>query len=488
MSVLNARGNVPFAVRKSELGEQAVADIKRELTVQPLSFDRMGPPPNRFRLYQEDDDVLYIPKFYGRSKFGVASATAAAPAAHVEQPYLLDRLWFKGSLRPDQEEPTGALLEALRDPARGGGIMSLGCAGGKTCIALYCIAQLKRKTMVIVHKEFLLEQWRSRIGEFVPDARVGTLKAQTVDVRDKDIVLASLQSLSMKDYPPDVFADIDVMVVDEVHRTGTEVFSRAFMKFAPAFTIGLSATVQRKDGMSKVFMWYLGDVVFSRKRAREDVCVEMVHYAHPSPAYSEELFVGRSDKLNTSAMINRICDFEPRTRMVADRIAAAWREGRRTLVLCDRKAFLRALDVQLEERGVDSGFYFGGLPQATLDASAQKPVVLCTFAFASEGLDIPSLNCLFLCSPKTDIEQSVGRILRTEKHKRTQVPLIVDIVDCFSLFPAQATKRKRFYKRYHYDVQETYAGVQQPPRRRQPTAPQSSSTLEADFSRCLIID
>jgi superfamily II DNA or RNA helicase len=272
------------------------------------------------------------------------------------------------------------------------------------------------------------------------------------------------------------------MCVDEVHRTGTEVFSRAFMKFAPAYTIGLSATVQRKDGLSKVFMWYLGDVVYSRKRAQEDVRVEMVHYAHASPAYGEELYIGRSDKVNTSAMINRICDFEPRTRLVAERIAAAAGEGRRTLVLCDRKAFLRALHAMLEGLGIDSGFYFGGLPQSTLDASAQKGVVLCTFAFASEGLDIPSLNCLFLCSPKTDIEQSVGRILRTEKHKRTQVPLIVDIVDHYSVFPAQGAKRKRFYKRYNYDIVQRYVGVEAPTRRSRVAA------AEPDFSRCLIDD
>ena len=86
-------------------------------------------------------------------------------------------------------------------------------------MALYLIAALKRKTIVIVHKEFLLNQWIKRIEEFLPGARVGIIQASKADVQNKDIVIGMLQSLSSKDYDVDkVFGDFGFVIVDECHR------------------------------------------------------------------------------------------------------------------------------------------------------------------------------------------------------------------------------------------------------------------------------
>ena len=100
---------------------------------------------------------------------------------------------FNGSLRPEQLP-----IQKLYLDAGGGGIISLKCGGGKTVLALSIIASLKRKTIVLVHKDFLMTQWRDRIEQFLPSAKIGKIQQDTIDIEDKDIVLAMVQSVSVK--------------------------------------------------------------------------------------------------------------------------------------------------------------------------------------------------------------------------------------------------------------------------------------------------
>lgn len=443
--------NRGYGILKSTLHESELRALRAELTVQPYAPPgvAMGPPPAKFAVYKESPQRVYVPKAFGLERYGAPDEDMSSDGVP-----LGPNASFVADLRDNQREPVAAFLDACRDPLRRGGVLSMGCAAGKTVMALYCIAQLGRRAMVVAHKDFLLEQWRERISLFMPGARVGLIKGKVVDVDDCDIILASLQSMSMKDYPMDTFAGIGFLIVDETHRIATEVFSRALLKLSAKYTLGLSATVQRRDGMHKVFLWWLGGVVFSKKRDHEEVSVRMVRFRSSDPEYcSEPRMFG--DRLNTAAMVNNICSFQPRTQLIVDLIdeVIAGDQGRRVLVLGDRKAMLRDLHTALtDERGIEAGFYYGGLKQEDLDASAKKQVVLATFAMSSEGLDIPALNCLLLCSPKTEIEQSVGRILRTEAHKRQHKPLIIDIVDDFSVFRGQAAKRRKFYRRFGYDV------------------------------------
>jgi len=95
-----------------------------------------------------------------------------------------------------------------------------------TVMSLHILSQLRRKTLIVVNKEFLLNQWIERIGEFLPTARVGRIQGKVVDVAGKDIVIGMLQSLSMKDYPPATFDSFGFTIMDEVHHISSEVFSQ----------------------------------------------------------------------------------------------------------------------------------------------------------------------------------------------------------------------------------------------------------------------
>ena len=93
-------------------------------------------------------------------------------------------------------------------------------------IALKVISLLRSKTLIIVHKEFLLNQWMERIQEFLPSCRVGRIQARTLDVKDKDIVIGMVQTLYAKPLCQDVYSQFGMTVIDEVHRIGSEVLER----------------------------------------------------------------------------------------------------------------------------------------------------------------------------------------------------------------------------------------------------------------------
>ena len=129
-----------------------------------------------------------------------------------------------------------------------------------------------------------MTQWRDRILEFLPSARIGKIQQDTIDIEDKDIVLAMVQSLSMKEYPEDTFESFGLVIFDECHHLGAEVFSKCMAKVQSKYMLGLSATPNRKDGLRKVFEWYIGDIAYmTKEKSDDDAKVDIIKY------FSEEL-------------------------------------------------------------------------------------------------------------------------------------------------------------------------------------------------------
>ena len=153
-------------------------------------------------------------------------------------------------------------------------------------------------------------------------------------------------------------------------------------------------------------------------------------------------------------MINNICEHEPRTLLIIDNILELSNEGRKILVLSDRREHLKTIKEFLDKKQkCSSGYYLGGMKEEELSKTEEKDVILGTFSMASEGFDCREpLDTIILASPKSSIEQAVGRILRQEAKDRKFVPLIIDIIDEFGTFPRQGLKRVQFYKRNKYKI------------------------------------
>ena len=320
-----------------------------------------------------------------------------------------------------------------------------------TIMALYIIAKLKLKTLVIVHKEFLLNQWIEKINEFLPHAKIGKIQGQIIDIEDKDIVIGMLQSLSMKEYPEDTFDSFGFTIIDECHHISAEIFVRSLQKIVTKYILGLSATMERKDGLTKVFKMFIGDIIYKMKRDKDEgVLIKAIKFVTQDEEFNTIEYDFRGN-VKYSTMISKLCSFNNRTEMIISIIENELKlnNKQQIIVLGQFKNILTYLYKAIEHRNIGTvGYYIGGMKEEQLKKSELKQIIIATYSMAAEGLDIKTLTTLILATPKTDIEQAVGRILR-EKHEQ---PLVIDIVDNHEVFKKQWDKRKAYYLKNNYKI------------------------------------
>ena len=438
MKVLSNHG---YKIIKKDYSSTEIKEIKDELTVKPRTFTKTKQNEHKFPVFLESPKKLYLPRFYAQNKLGEPDENKILDGTPIS-------ISFKGDLREEQKPIEEVYLKNAYE--NGGGIISLRCGGGKTVLSLHIISVLKVKTIVVVHKDFLMTQWRDRILEFLPGARIGKIQQNTIDIEDKDIVLAMVQSLSMKEYDEGTFDSFGLVVYDECHHLGAEVFQKSMAKVASKYSLGLSATPKRKDGLTKVFEWFIGPIVFSQKTKNEDYAeVQLIPFESEDISYNKiELNFRREPCM--PKMINNICNYLPRTQMIVDLIKKYNQQKRTILILSDRRGHLQTLYDLLSD--YSRGFYVGGMKPNELRESQTKDILLATFSMASEGMDIPSLDTVILSSPKSDVEQSVGRIFRKKACDRKFHPLIIDIQDEFSSFEKQCQKRVTFYRKMNFTL------------------------------------
>ena len=437
-----------YSILKTSLSDNDLTMIKQALNVKACVNPKFADAQLPFPVYGENDRKIYVPRYWGIAHFGepkVNKLFTEDVGKDIDIP-------FNGTVRAEQEPIINAYMNAVK--RKEGGIITLRCAGGKTVMSLYLISQVKKKTLVIVHKTFLMTQWVERIQQFLPTARVGYIQGQVIDIYDKDIVIAMLQSTSMKEYSKKVFDDFGFVIFDECHHLGAEVFSKALAKTACPYTLGLSATPHRKDGLSKVFIWHLGPFVYEgEKNIDKGVKVKIYYYINDDPSYSQEVTNSYTNKLICSKMLNNICFCRPRNNLISHLLPKLIEEGRHILILADRIEQLKYLNEKIlaGEMGT-AGYYLGGMKDSALKKSEKCNVMLATYNMVSEGFDCKTLDTLILASPRSDIEQSCGRILRLQSHERKRIPLIIDICDIFSIYASQVHKRLQHYEKEGYNI------------------------------------
>ena len=456
-------GNKGYTIPKKVLKTDERRDLKKALTVRPYIPKSPIKPP-AFSIYRESPNKFYIPRFYGKNEYGKPKLEKIPDGETID-------LKFNGSLRDYQENVVNVYKSTIEDKDNGwGGLLEIPCGRGKTVIALNIISQLKKKTLVIVHKNFLLTQWVERIEQFLPGARVGKIQGQVVDIDDKDIVIGMLQSLSMKEYPPELFSTFGLTIVDETHHIAAEVFVRSLFQVVTKYVIGLSATMQRKDGLTKVFKMFLGDIIYSEKREGDDnVIVKAMTYKTDDVEFNKVKLDYRGNP-QYSTMITKLCTFNNRSEFIIDIIQDLLKEptNKQLMILAHNRNLLKYLHDAIDTRNIASvGYYVGGMKEADLKESEDKKIIVATYSMAAEALDIKTLTTLILATPKTDVTQAVGRILRV-KHEQ---PLVVDIIDQHSVFMRQWKKRESFYKKNNYKIikdGEDITGIKKQTARRKP--------------------
>jgi len=335
-----------------------------------------------------------------------------------------------------------------------------------TVLAIYIACRLNIKTLVIVNQDFLIDQWESRIKMF-SNAKTGIIKAGKLDTFNKDIVIGSIHSISKKNYHFDTFSNFSLVIYDECHHVPAKTFSSSLFKTGFKYTIGLSATFDRTDGLVKIASWHLGDIISKvERKGTENVYVKSFQYISRDEKFCEKTMRMKDPKtgnikkeLNISGMTSDICNIEPRNKFICKIINQIINlECRKVLVLSARREHLKILKGKVDsiiinkvnkgvclKKNVTTGYCMGGMDKTELELSYKADVIFATFSMAAEALDIPDLNTVILSTPKKNIIQAVGRILRKPISVGDVIPMIIDIHDELSIFDKWGSKRMDYY-------------------------------------------
>ena len=447
--------------QKTDLNPAQLDLLRKALTITPRKVgDHPGDAPSPIPLYSENAAVFGMPRqfFLSRRK----------PAHEVDfRTTLGDKtLWpgplkFAGKLRPEQAEAIQQVATQFRAGSLGGIVRAVP-GWGKTVFACALMAELQVPTLVVVHKSFLMDQWMTRIAlgdatiaPFLPGAKVGIAQGPNCDFKGRHIVIGMVESLCEKDYGEEFRNYFGLVITDEVHRIGAATWSLVPPMFKAKWRLGLSATPRRKDGADGVFHHHIGEVIFAAKEVRMVpkirrvwVTPSMFKVFH-SPSFNPSL-------IKKTMLLRFMCASTARNTMIAEQVALAVKAGRKCLVLSERLQHLRDLETILYKVWGDEtsqpsvGYYIGGQEKESLEEAAKCKVIFATSQLVQEGLDIPSLDTIFLTTPLSDIEQAVGRILRPCEGKKE--PIVVDLRDDHvTICRKYGEYRDKFYKKIGWE-------------------------------------
>ncbi|MDJ0810464.1 MAG: DEAD/DEAH box helicase family protein [Desulfobacterales bacterium] len=355
---------------------------------------------------------------------------------------------FKGRLRPFQEK-------AVRDLARKEfGTLSAPTGSGKTVMGLQLIAARRQPTLIVVHTKDLAHQWVARVEQFlgIPPDEIGWIGGGKRRPGER-ITVALVQSLYK--CASEIAPAIGHLVVDECHRTPSRTFTDAVTAFDARYMLGLSATPWRRDKLSKLIFWHIGDV---QHEIEPEGLVASGDVLKAEVIRRETEFRPYFDPVSEySRMLSELAADKARNIQIVDDVAAASQEAAGVcLVLSDRKAHCENLRALLKLRhGITAGVLTGDLPTTKRRALAETMqtgevrVVVATGQLIGEGFDCPRLETLFLVTPirfSGRLLQYLGRVLRPAPGKeRARVFDYVDVhVD--TLVKA-ARARQRVYER-----------------------------------------
>lgn len=446
-----------YAVKKGCLTAQQKQQLTTELTVTPRTAGGSGrfggAKATPFTVFLESPTRYYIPRMWAKECgwLGPAQASILQDGAPLRR-----ELAFVG-------KPYDYQRDIVEKCFKGGcqGLLSVPCGRGKTFMAISIAMRLGRRFLVVVDKEFLLQQWSGELKALVPGIRIGILQGPLcqTEIDKYDVTIAMLQTLVQRDFPQTIFPTYGLTIFDECHHLGAAHFSRALLKCQTKHMIGLSATPTRDDGLTKVFEWFLGRAFHWERIRKADpgVRVERMDFVSEDPIYRQEPLDYRGE-IVTARLLTQVVEFAPRNEKILARLLELLaEEKRKILVLSERRGHLRWFEEGLIREGVkgeDIAYYVGGMKEGPREEGAKRArVLLASYQMASEAMNIKTLNTMIMASPRKKIEQSTGRILRTRAEDRDVAPLIVDVVDAHDCYLRRWSKRKAYYLKCAYTIE-----------------------------------
>ena len=313
---------------------------------------------------------------------------------------------------------------------------------GKSYCGTNLLVQIGVTTLIIVTKEDLMIQWRQNLLKYtdIKEDEIGIVQQNQCQYGPKiKVAIAMVHSLAGGDYPSDFYDWAGLVLVDECHRISAQWFVSCMFKLNSYLRLGLTATPKRTDGKDYVFKAHLGDIGSRASNHLQPPKVlviksgwKITKWKKRDPATGGYTTMEIPHKPGRMASVVKAMGMDDaRNHLIADLCLKAYQKDRKIVIFFEQiDGHLKKLRPILVKMGIpskDISEYIGGLTDAQRVQNAKARVILGSYSYFSEGTDIPDLDTAILASPRSNVMQAIGRILRVVEGKKE--PVIFDIVD-----------------------------------------------------------
>jgi len=343
---------------------------------------------------------------------------------------------FKFDLRPSQQ--------AVYDEIEDNSIINAWVSWGKTFTGLAIAGKLGQKTLVITHTVPLRNQWAKEVKK-VYGFEPGIIGSGRFEI-DAPIVIGNTQTLYRN--IEKIRKEFGTIILDEMHHVSSPTFSKLLDTNYCRYKIGLSGTIERKDGKHVVFRDYFGNTLF--KPPKENYMTPTVHIVP-----SEIRFMDGA-KIPWANRVTKLATDEEYQHTVSMLAAAYAARGHKVLVVSDRVSFLKRCAELTGDKAICVTGEVSHEDRETLVEEilyGDKEVLYGTQAIFSEGISVDTLSCLILGTPVNNeplLTQLVGRVIRKKEGKID--PVIIDIHLKGNTARKQASNRVGFYMKQGWNM------------------------------------
>ncbi len=409
-----------------------------------------GDTPRELSFLERTDEGLIIPRgFISQllsifNRYGISYTIDDKTRSLPEVPFE-----FRGQLYPFQEEAVKAVLKNRF------GVIDAPAGSGKTVIGLYVIAKRRQPALVIVHTKELMNQWQARAVEYLglSEDEIGLIGGCKKEIGPR-LTIGIVNSVykiadELRDY-------IGFLIVDECHRTPAKTFTEAVTAFDSRYMLALSATPFRRDGLTKLIYYHLGD---ERYRVEPKALQDLGRIMRAGLVVTNTDFDYPYED-DYQQMIEALVNDGDRNSLIANSILKINGDEGISLVISDRKSHCRTLfDLIKEKRSVE--VLNGDMTSKRREAIVARlnrggvKVLIATAQLIGEGFDLPALSHIFLATPikfTGRVIQYIGRILRVAEGKTKAT--VYDFVDKPGVLQASFRTRKHAYRNLGITEQE----------------------------------
>jgi superfamily II DNA or RNA helicase len=408
------------------LSQEVREKIARELSI---ALEKPG-KPKKFKaqagsqytdVFEVENNDLFVPLSYGINELHLPKPKS------TNYMQINSEVTFTGSLRDEQK---GIKDEAIANLNSFGACLISAYPGfGKTCTSIYISSKIKLRTLIVLNRLVLMQQWYEAIQKFCPNAKVrclDTKKKSELEEYDYYIVNA----INVCKFGRKFFATIGTVIVDEAHLIMSKVLSQSLFYVHPKYLIGLSATPYRPDGMDALMTLFFTERKIIRKLYKEHIVYKV------TTGFTPEVEYDAFGSIIWGSILEQQCSNPQRNQMIVDIVLK--HKDRVFLILSKRVEQARFLHDELKKRDEKVSLFVGSSTSFDRDAR----VIVGTTSKLGVGFDFDRLDALVLAS---DLEeyfvQYLGRVFRRLDVK----PIIFDLLDNNSVLKKHFSTRKSVY-------------------------------------------